>query len=911
MSALFGNIIFMNPWILSGMAALPLLWYLLRIMPPMPRRIPLPTTRFLTGLVPGDQTPSHTPWWILLLRIVTAALVLAALAHPIYNPAEQLPGRGAVRLVIDNSWPSAQTWNIQTKAAEEVLSQAGREKREVYLLTTAPAPGEKEPVQYGPMGHGEGLSILRGLEPLPWPADYRAAKTLIEKKPPRGNVLSLWLAHGLDEGRMDILARSLQTQGELHYIAPPPEKLPILLQMPKTAGYTIKAAITAPKQIPAGLPVSVQAMAENGRILDHQNIVLSPETIPHEVTFDIPEALRNDISQFRIGGRSGAGGIFLLDESSSRRFVGIAAPSEKSETAPLIEAGYYLKRALEPYTTLTIGAIGKIIEQNPSVIILPDIGAMPAGTLESLEQWVKDGGLLLRFAGPNMTRNQGENYLVPVRLRKTGRSLEGSLTWHEPLKLAAFSESSPFYGFKIPDDVTVTQQILPELSQNIEDRTWASLSDGTPLITASPLEQGMLVLVHTTTTPEWSDFALSGLFVQILRRIVSISGSTGGAQTSLTTGNLEPLLMIDGFGNLKEPASFVQSIPAADLGKTMPGPTHPPGLYGGRGTQAALNIGTRITALKSAGKLPSGVIKGEYGTDYEHDLMPYLLYAALILLLADWLLMLVLAWGSALFSFKTPARITGFFILFLLTVQPLQAQNPESDNLYADGLYMAYMRTGNPSVDAISHKGLDSLAQVLRQRTSVEPAGTVGLNPEYDELAFFPIIYWPITEGQPILSPKAISNIQYYLDHGGTILFDTRDQNYSAGSMRGTKNTNILRRMTSGLNLSPLMPIPKDHVLGKSFYLLDSFPGRYTDGSLWVEQQSANGRDGVSSIIIGSHDWASAWAARRGERSAMSGGARQQEMAVRFGVNLVMYALTGNYKADQVHVPFILERLGQ
>jgi hypothetical protein len=83
---------------------------------------------------------------------------------------------------------------------------------------------------------------------------------------------------------------------------------------------------------------------------------------------------------------------------------------------------------------------------------------------------------------------------------------------------------------------------------------------------------------------------------------------------------------------------------------------------------------------------------------------------------------------------------------------------------------------------------------------------------------------------------------------------------------------------------------------------------------VWVEGHAGGTNDGVSSIIIGANDWASAWAVDDNGRpisAVVPGGARQREMAYRFGVNLVMYAFTGNYKADQVHVPAILERLGQ
>ena len=71
--------------------------------------------------------------------------------------------------------------------------------------------------------------------------------------------------------------------------------------------------------------------------------------------------------------------------------------------------------------------------------------------------------------------------------------------------------------------------------------------------------------------------------------------------------------------------------------------------------------------------------------------------------------------------------------------------------------------------------------------------------------------------------------------------------------------------------------------------------------------------DGVSPVVIGSHDWAAAWAVDDRGRplfATVPGGEEQREHAYRFGVNLVMYALAGNYKADQVHVPLIMRRLG-
>ena len=110
------------------------------------------------------------------------------------------------------------------------------------------------------------------------------------------------------------------------------------------------------------------------------------------------------------------------------------------------------------------------------------------------------------------------------------------------------------------------------------------------------------------------------------------------------------------------------------------------------------------------------------------------------------------------------------------------------------------------------------------------------------------------------------------------------------------------------------MPIPPDHVLTRAYYLMHEFPGRYTGGTLWVAADADVHNDGVSPIIIGANDYAAAWALDSSLRplyAVVPGGNRQREMAFRFGINLVMYALTGNYKTDQVHVPAILERLGQ
>jgi hypothetical protein len=240
---------------------------------------------------------------------------------------------------------------------------------------------------------------------------------------------------------------------------------------------------------------------------------------------------------------------------------------------------------------------------------------------------------------------------------------------------------------------------------------------------------------------------------------------------------------------------------------------------------------------------------------------------------------------------------------------------------------LAYVVTGNAEVDGVSKAGLQGLTIFLAQRTALEAGDPVGLDPARDELAFYPLIYWPIAPGAQKPSREALEHIDGYMKNGGTVLFDTRDAVEAPPGMDANRSPGMaaLRDVLSSLDIPELEPVPKDHVLTKTFYLLKDFPGRFANGQTWVEatptdsdeeqaNRPARAGDGVSSIIITSNDLAGAWAIRPDGQAMLpivAGEPRQREFAFRAGVNIVMYTLTGNYKADQVHVPALLERLGQ
>ncbi|MEQ9607781.1 MAG: DUF4159 domain-containing protein, partial [Kiloniellaceae bacterium] len=612
-----------------------------------------------------------------------------------------------------------------------------------------------------------------------------------------------------------------------------------------------------------------------------------------------------------------------------RRPVGLVMSGAVQEAQPVLSESYYLVSALEPFTELRKGTVEDLLQRQLAVLALPDSVTLGAEEREQIAAWVAQGGLLLRFAGPHSAAppqvSQGQapgqstgDDLLPVRLRGGDRTLGGALTWDTPARLAPFAADSPFADLQLPDDVVIRRQVLAEPSLDLADKTWARLTDGTPLVTAERRGDGWLVLFHTTANTDWSNLPISGLFVEMLRRVMAVSQGVAGGGGGQA---LPPLEIMDGFGSLGTPPATVLALETGEDSASTIGPRHPPGYYGNDSLRRAHNLSSFVPELTPLGRLPGGVTAGLYHESPEQDLKPWLLAAALILALADLLVSLLLLRGllrsSGPAAAVTPALAIGLIAAGLVYTPPAVAQEANDARALEATLMtrLAYVVTGDDRIDETSRAGLLGLTRVLERRTSVEAGPPLGIRLGRDDMAFFPLIYWPITPTQPNLSAEAVYQVNDFLTHGGTILFDLREASGGAvlfgGGSRGTQD---LQRLTQGITIPPLEPVPTDHVLRKSFYLMEDFPGRFVGGTLWLEAPGETVNDGVASILIGSNDWAGAWAVNelgRPLNAVVPGGPRQREMAYRFGINLVMYALTGNYKADQVHIPFILERLGQ
>jgi hypothetical protein len=559
------------------------------------------------------------------------------------------------------------------------------------------------------------------------------------------------------------------------------------------------------------------------------------------------------------------------------------------------------------------------------MLVLADIGVLPQETAAMVTAWLERGGVLVRFAGPRLAGAQ--DGLIPVRLREGGRELGSALSWETPQGLQQFSEKSPFAGLPVDSSIRVTRQVLAEPDNELPEKIWASLDDGTPLVTAQRKGKGLVVLFHVTANADWSNLPLTGLFVEMLRRVVDLApgagggGGAGAAQSADAATACSPRRALSGRGELIEPLPDSRPIALSAIDKAVATPEHPAGLYARGAMQRAINIAQAGEAIIPIGGLPSGVALRSLTPLPATALAPFAFAAALVLFLLDCLAALMLGgqWRRLRLGGATAA-----LLLAGLLVPPGPARAQAVDDFAMRSTlqtHFAYVLSGDAEIDRVSEAGLKGLGEVLKDRTSVEPGDPMGIDIERDDIVFFPMLYWPVRADAAVPSDAALAKMDAFMKNGGTIFFDLRDDGASFEALSGaaTAPAEALRRMLAKLDIPPLEPVPAEHVLTKAFYLLQSFPGRYDTGQLWVERADVQGAvtgnaDGVSSIVIGSNDYAAAWAEDDLGRplfAVVPGTNRQREMAYRAGINIVMYVLTGNYKADQVRVPALLERLGQ
>ena len=892
-----GAVSFALPGALFALLSLPLLWYLLRATPPRPRRVLFPPLRLFAGIADRDQTAVRTPWWLIALRLSMAVAVILATADPLVTPGRAGVAEGPLLIAVDDGWAAAKNWPRVRAALVRLSEELGRSGQPAMLLTTA------APIASPVLLPASRLRALaQTLEPKPWLLDRAAALTALDAVATEAlggakaaGLSVVWLADGLqaahpagEEGRF---AAALQRLGPLTVYLPDASALPLKLTRAHAADSGPETLVLTRAAAAGPMAATLRLTDNDGRPLASLDLTFPASARTLTARPQLAGEWLARLSRIQVAGEEHAGAVLLADQRWHRPPVGIVTAASANADQPLLTGPYYVERALEPVAEVRRGSIEVLLQRDLSLMILIDEGRFDPSTTARVRAWVEAGGHLLRFAGPVLARAGGDDPLLPQRLRETERTIGGALAWDRAGRLAPFDAESPFHGLAVPGDVVVHRQVLAEPGTDADVATWARLTDDTPFVTARALGQGRLILVHSTANAEWTNLPLSGVFVAMLERIAQLGRGTGPGERGAP---LLPIASLDGYGRLGPPSPLAQPIASAAFEGLEPGPRHPPGYWGNGGRRWALNLAPRLADPEPIADLPGGVTRQPYGEAVAIALRPWLLLAALLLALVD------LAVSLRLMGLL---RVAACALALILSQAVVAMAEVPAAALQAR---LAFVRTGDTRTDQLSQDGLLGLTRIVNLRTAAELAPPAGVDPGGDELAFYPLLYWPLDAGRTALSAPARQRLKAYLQSGGTIVFDLR------GGRAGVPLAE-LRALAVLLDLPPLQPAPDDHLLHRAYYLLRDLPGRLTGETVWVEPAGERVNDGVSRVVAGSHDWAGAWAIDEATLKpllpVLPGGERQRELAYRFGVNLVMYVLTGSYKADQVHLPAILERL--
>ncbi|NWG23113.1 MAG: DUF4159 domain-containing protein, partial [Pseudorhodoplanes sp.] len=839
---------FAQPLVLLGLLSLPVLWWLLRLIPPRPRRINFPPARLLFDIAPKEETPARTPWWLTALRLGLTALAIIAAAGPLWNPPVAASGGAtSLAILIDDGWGAAAHWDARLRTAEDIIARAEADNRSVALIPISEA---SRGITLQPAG---AVRVrLQQIRPKPQTVDR------LESLPAISRYLNatpdtelVWLSDGIDVDRGSEFVNGLSRiiEGRPLTIVdggtPPAHALSSADNAAGALTVKVLRAVTGGND--SG---TIRALDMKGLPLGEARFAFNANDRETEAEINLPVEIRNDIARLEIVNERSAGAVQLLDKRWRRRTIGIVTGATADTAQPLLASTYYLSRALNPFADVRLGeraapseVVTRFLDQNVPMIILADVGNVAGPARERLTRWIEDGGVLVRFAGPRLAASDDD--LVPVKLRRGGRILGGSLSWEKPQALSGFSRESPFGGMAVPTDVTVNRQVLAEPEAGISERSWATLADGTPLVTGARRGKGLVVLFHVTADTRWSDLPLSGSFVEMLKRIVALAGSsTSTEQTAneVVRETLNPARVLDGFGAFTTPPSTARPVPANYAGRATA--DYPPGFYGPPEGLLAVNTLAPADRLNPLDVTPLNARREAYRLTEPLDLRGPILMLALAMFLIDALIVFWLAGGLGRLGLRRRPAAAALLIAAAIAGMTMNAERAfaqSADKFAVDSTLqtkLAYVITGNAETDAISKAGLQGLTVFLAQRTALEAGEPVGLDIARDELSFFPLIYWPIVPDAAKPTPAALARIDAYMKQGGTVLFDTRDAIMAPPGPGGeTRSPGMaaLRQILSSLDLPELEPVSKEHVLTKTFFLLRDFPGRFNTGQLWVE----------------------------------------------------------------------------
>jgi hypothetical protein len=870
------------PLALVALISLPLILLISKIIPPPPKKQTLPAFDFLKGLSAQKSVVNEAPLWLKILRICGVFLVVLGIASPFFSTQEINKNQAKNYLIVlEDGFSNANDFNAaKQQLTNFIKAEAARNgaSSQFTLMRTSLGAAQDFSVKSDIVL----LNELENINPDPVFNNYSGINQALLRFAAKASVICL-CDNAYHDGQEEFIRR-LKIIGNGQVMLVPPQRNLVIIKDIKEneTGYYITLS-----SINNFLQTQIDFFDKNGDIVTSQNVTTSSFV-------QIPSFMRRKIFFARLKGQDNAAATRIINIFNSRPLIGL---EKHSFDSPLLADATYIETAAKIKGEVFSDNLDKIIPKNPSAIVFADRGKFTDSEFDDLQKYIRNGGMIIRFSGPQLLASS-ETRLLPQIIRPEAKILSGNFTWNDK-SIGTFDTNSPFYGLEFGNDAQISRLAVFEPGGEPAE-IWAQMKDKSPLVSAKKIGNGYVVLVHTGLIGGWSNLGLTKYLYEVLERVLLRAQNIGLPATSLPpTQAMQPIATIDGNGKINKNPVGQKSVLPDEWQDLKADINHPPGIYSGGGSTLILNMIGDDFILKPY-KFDSGFTQLPQSGAKQAFIRPILIAGGIILLLLE-MVFAFLVRGRA---FAKTAALT-----MLLLALPLMPDNSNAQTPKTDDIILGYIATPDAATNQKAKAGLEGLKTALNRRTNVEPAGVKAIDPEKDDLALYPVLYWLLPDKPQPLSPLAKQRLNLFMENGGMLFIDTR-----GGGRDATSARNITRIALGGLKIPPLEKVPAEHVVNKTFYLLRFYPARFGNANIWLEARTATdltANDGVSPIIITDGDFASVWAngADASPLAAINGTDLQREISFRVGINIYLYALTGQYKNDQVHLPLLLERL--
>ena len=898
------NLAFSNHLALIGLFALPLVFYIIKLLPPAPKKMFFSSFYLIKSMEKVSVTKKNVPIWLLIYRIILITLIILFFSAPYLNIMNKKNTSNTIKnyvIIADIGWSMSKEWDKFKKIVSEISVEAEKKNKKIIFYHS------NSKNNMSPKIFTSSKSInqyLKKINPVPWQFEKSNLIEVIKKNNNFINDKTFFIFSKFDNKNYSDQKKSLDfynNKVKNKVLIDPIESI-IFLKNVHTSKENIRLEVIRHALSKPSSKFSIRITSIDNQIIFKKEYELKPNQITFYFNQKFPLDVINQIHKLEIVDQNHAGAKYYFDDYSKKKRIGILSDSFQYKENPLLSSVYYIEKSLNTNNILKIGNLDQLIKFNCSVIIIPDKGNITDKDHSKLSNWLANGGTIIRFSNIRLAKNNTK-FLPSNNLFMTIRNVGGVLSMEKKLKINPFTKNSMFHGLEIPEDITFKKQLI-FTSNNNNLQILATLTDNTPLISLGKKNQGKIFLFHITANNDWSNLPLSALFSGMLQRIVLLSEK----KIINSNANLNLTKEINSFGDLNNTDKILSIRDNSLLKKLTPSKENLPGIYENKELTIALNLSNKIYDEHFKSRLDKNYKIFSKFTIQVIDLKPLLLKIILFMFIIDMLITIILKKNfSFINGLNKHKNLLGlvFFFIFIFNL----------NNAYTEGLdndtYLAYIKTPDKKLNAVSKSGLSTIKNLLETRTSVSPKEVIGVNITKDPIYYFPFLYWPLSKDLIILDITTVSKIKKYLTNGGMILFDIIGFSRESFSLESNKFKTI-KSFLASIEADNLSPINEGHTLTKSFYLLKKFSGRWDNKNLLIESSNLEEKDGVSSVILGFNDWAGAWALDINKNPLypiVPGGERQREISYRFGINIVMYALTGNYKSDQIHFKSILNRL--